>query len=399
MKTWWLFIVLEVISSCYGIYYDKNETNKIYFKEIPHVNTTAKIDESMKKTDDKFSSKLISKQLIGNNFSVEFKEPVVVSLIENITKLERKMKNVIHLMIEDDEPENFWKIFKDKYPFFIHGSVQGCRIHGGLNNSVKKCNCEENIRSNVSALLNWARTEKKMNTATIFAGNFKIIDFFDNFDSFGKLDIGSENVNDEKKKLSHYKNVNNQSGLILPFPALLRREAWDMMNIFSRIRTSWFKNLFDSLNNDLIPKKKSRSRRSILNDPPSASKLFEKTLKDLQIFSNENGFILVAALPFTELFNITEIIQRDVSLRETLVVISGMCSHHGNSIPIFLRGPESTSILNDTKIIDELSSVIKLSLEKTYSEHCKNDTKLLSNFDIPKKRVARSDDDEEFFFV
>lgn len=85
------------------------------------------------------------------------------------------------------------------------------------------------------------------------------------------------------------------------------------MDIFSRIRTSWFKNLFDSLNNDLILKKKSRSRRSILNGPPNASKLFEKTLKDLQIFSNENGFILVAALPFTELFNITEIIQRDVS--------------------------------------------------------------------------------------
>lgn len=76
-----------------------------------------------------------------------------------------------------------------------------------------------------------------------------------------------------------------------------------------------------------------------------------------------------------------------------------MCSHHGDSIPVFLRGPESTSILNDTKIIDELSSVIKLSLEKKCSEQCKNNTKILSNFDIPKKRVARSNDDEEVIFI
>lgn len=75
-----------------------------------------------------------------------------------------------------------------------------------------------------------------------------------------------------------------------------------------------------------------------------------------------------------------------------------MCSKHGKLIPVFLSGPKSKQILKDTQTIDELSSVIKLNLEKCRG-HCKNESLIVSSFDIPKKRVARSDDEEEVIFI
>lgn len=86
------------------------------------------------------------------------------------------------------------------------------------------------------------------------------------------------------------------------------------MNIFSRIRLAWFKGLLDSLQDDFNKKKNSRTRRDIFNDPPEITGLFEKTIKDFQIIPNENGYILVAAIPNNELLNITEIIIREVSV-------------------------------------------------------------------------------------
>lgn len=135
MKTWWMLFVLEIIALCSGVHCDsKNETNKIFKigkikKKISHNNVTMEIEKNMKKIEAENSSKLFSGQLINENLSIEFKDPVVFSLMDNLTKFRAnevggKLKNVVYLMVENNEEENFWRVFKDKYPSFVQGFLQ-----------------------------------------------------------------------------------------------------------------------------------------------------------------------------------------------------------------------------------------------------------------------------------
>ncbi|KAG6804100.1 hypothetical protein HZU73_00814 [Apis mellifera caucasica] len=286
-------------------------------------------------------------------------------------------KNINIVMIIADpgqDQEEFWKNFKASHLFSVEGMVQSCnnnqvdKIQSRFSlddalisaNRDKKHDCEHMLRSNIASLLLWTRDVKGMTTGTLSNGNFTIPSLFGFEETVGLSkefdEIEENNMKPEIHKLKpeirdwHVIDVAKPTNRVSSFMSTQsNREddeaAWNVFDMFSKIRMVLFRSLLESLGNvgaseEPIPSRRAHFLRSNLMD----------MVEELKSVENEKGFILVASVPASEVNSALENLQREA--QDTLVIVTGVCTHDGKPVPYFARGPSAKIIREATKIWD-----------------------------------------------
>ncbi|XP_076634435.1 uncharacterized protein LOC143348279 isoform X2 [Colletes latitarsis] len=295
--------------------------------------------------------------------------PMEENMITDVVPL--NPRNVVLLLIFESgrDQENLWKDFKASHSFPVEGFVQSCHntdteatrfsLDSTLvsGNKDKECDCEHFLRSNIAALLFWARDVKGMTTGTLSNANFTMPSVFGYEES---VDVAKElDETDEKQRhlIDFGKPTMKHDSLA---PAQQKRfdvmddPAWNAFDVFSRIRIALFRSMLESLGGNvgttdemIIPSRRSHPLPSNLGD----------VLTELKSLPNEKGFVLVAAAPATELNSAFELLQRELS-QDTLLVVAGTCKQDAKPIPLFAQGPAAKLLYEATTICD-LPTVIK----------------------------------------
>nr|XP_031838864.1 uncharacterized protein LOC116429731 [Nomia melanderi] len=271
-----------------------------------------------------------------------------------------KDTNVILLLVAESGRTDLWKDFKATHSFPVEGFLQSChstKIEGERfslgdalisDNKDTECNCDHYLKSNVAALLMWARDVKGMATGTLLNSNFTIPSLFgyeeppsvpelDELDGNTKLNVrkAKSEIRPDWYLIDLGKPANRASSMM--FAPNIREDddsAWNVFDMFSRIRMALFRSLLESLGGNAgaseDPGTFGRSHRMPSN--------LADIVRELKSIQNQKGFILVAATPASELNSVMETLQREVS-EDVLVAITGVCTHDAKPIPFFASGP------------------------------------------------------------
>ncbi|XP_043264974.1 uncharacterized protein LOC122404802 isoform X2 [Colletes gigas] len=277
-------------------------------------------------------------------------------------------RNIVLLLIFESgqDQENLWKDFKASHSFPVEGLIQSCHnsdteatrfsLDSTLvsGNKDKECNCEHFLRSNIAALLFWARDIKGMTTGTLSNVNFTMPSVFGYEES---VDVTKElDETDEKQRhlIDFGKPTTKHDSLALAQQKrfdVMDDPTWNAFDVFSRIRIALFRSMLESLggtaDETIIPSRRSHPLPSNLGD----------VVTELKSLPNEKGFILVAAAPATELNSAFELLQRELS-QDTLLVVTGTCKQDSKPIPLFAQGPAAKLLYEATTICD-LPTIIK----------------------------------------
>ncbi|TGZ54118.1 Alpha-tocopherol transfer protein-like protein [Temnothorax longispinosus] len=205
-------------------------------------------------------------------------------------------------------------------------------------NKEKSSDCECNyLRSNIGELLPWARQERGMTTGAVSGSNFSI----PLIPGFESSRFNKSNVKLESREMNH-------------------DVIWDIFDVFSKIRMAFFRSLIESLHrNDGTFKNDIKS----FSVKPTATSLIGNTIRELKSVPNDNGYMLIAAAPRSEGAAVIDLLQRETSPRDTLLIVTQICVGDQRSVPFFAQGP-NCHILQETKIIDELPIAIKKAMIK-----------------------------------
>ncbi|XP_011867240.1 PREDICTED: uncharacterized protein LOC105561666 isoform X5 [Vollenhovia emeryi] len=230
-------------------------------------------------------------------------------------------RNVILLLIDDTGPDEkrqeiLWKDYKERLqPFAIEGFLQSCHdkfdsANFSMDNTSvtekkeKRDNCECALHS-IEELLSWAKQVRGMTTEEM------------NYDV-----------------------------------------AWDIFDVFSKIRMAFFRSLFESLHrNDGAFQNEFSSRKSF-SFKSAATNLIENTIRELKSVPNEKGYMLIAAAPKSEGAAVIDLLQREASPENTLFIVTQVCVEDPESVPFIAQGP-NYRILQEAQTTDELPITIK----------------------------------------
>ncbi|KZC10617.1 Alpha-tocopherol transfer protein-like [Dufourea novaeangliae] len=366
------------------------------------------LDKVLQVSDIKTSTKTVEQSVPQDTTSD--KRPDFV--LEN-TDYEKQPRNVVFLLIaeSDQHQKNLWKDFKASYSFPVEGFLQNGRIYQnqqldvrrqtrsqilltsvmGVNNchnvkieasrlsldsplisgdKDKECDCERYLRSNVAALMSWARDVGRMTTGALLNTNFTIpsvLGYEEPVSMLRDLDELDENTKPDVHKTEP--EIRSDWYLIdlgkpatrspsLTFTANIRENdredpTWNVFDVFYKIRMAMIRSMFESLAGNASS---SEEPAAISRSHPLPSNLAD-TINELKSIQNEKGFVLVAAAPANELNSVMETLQREVR-QDTLVVVAGVCTHDAKPIPFFGQGPDA-KLLHEAVTIWDLPTTIR----------------------------------------
>ncbi|XP_028047483.2 uncharacterized protein LOC105831207 [Monomorium pharaonis] len=300
-------------------------------------------------------------------------------------------RNVILLLIDErgrdeklvDENENSWKDYKERLPFAIEGFLQSCRnkiespnFHKD-NASVsekeeKNCDCDVSRSIIEGKLLSWARQARGMTIGTVSGNNFP---FFPKYKSSGYNESNAELELYKRKRDSNDSwqviDLGDRPKSISPLIAIDPKTrdapeaekinhddaAWNMFDLFSKIRMAFFRSLFE-----LLRRNGEMFKDELLPHKPfaltPATNLIEKTFRDLKSVPNDKGYMLIASVPRSEGAAAIDLLEREVSLKDTLLIVTQICAGNQSSVPFVAQGPNK-QILQEARFFDELPDIIK----------------------------------------
>ncbi|XP_015125975.1 uncharacterized protein LOC107047689 [Diachasma alloeum] len=331
-------------------------------------------------------------------------------------------RNVILVLLEGAESYDQWLKFKDNATLLTEGVLQKCSKQVSLRNVSEsgKVNCEwkQMLKDGINDLLLWARQTKHMSIGTVSGGNFTLPSVF-HFENppllppkiFNKPQEIPLSFLEPSTKLDNYSVNNspanaNHSGVGIPLTfnpysteGEVNEEPWDFLDVVSRIRFAVFRTFLDSLHGAFGRNDGDTPQSGIFTDkfPKHSSGIVDivaNTLQDLQTIPSESGYLLIAVATSQELFEISELLRRMTSINDTLVILTALQNNDDRGIPVFTSGPGST-LINKTHTIYDIPKVIKWTLENAREIHQDRPPLSLSLHDTPRRRVARSDDEDE----
>ncbi|KYQ52829.1 hypothetical protein ALC60_08024, partial [Trachymyrmex zeteki] len=307
-------------------------------------------------------------------------------------------RNIILLLIDERDhekkEENSLKDYKERLPFAIEGVLQNCHdkiasANFSMDNAStsekkeKDCNCERILLSNIEELLSWATHTRGMTTGAVSSSNFSI-PFFPRYES-------GSNKNNAKLELRKSKRDSNNGWQVIDLSdrtssvsPLITEDSktdgdinydttWDIFDVLSKIRMAFFRSLLESLHkNDGVFKNEFLSRKQSFLQP-TATNLIEKTIRELKSIPNDKGYMLIAAVPRSEEAAAVDLLQREASLKNTLLIVTQICV--GDQIPVSFaaQGP-NCRIFREARVIDELPILIKKAIitSDCYDTECMN---------------------------
>ncbi|XP_026674680.1 uncharacterized protein LOC108631429 [Ceratina calcarata] len=351
----------------------KDTTRSVEQTSPANANREKRFDYTVEGTDARFS-KLSEK---GENAESEHVENVVP-------------RNVVMIVAEPGEDrKDFWKNFTASHPFPVEATLQSCsnaeatRTRFSLDDALipgnrdKNRDCEHLLRSNIVSLLFWARDVKGMTTGTLSNCTFRIPSLFGYEESVGfskELDeIDENNMRPEVRRLKpeirgdwHLidlgKPVSRASSLV---PVQSTREddeaAWNVFDVFSKIRLVLFRSLLESLGGNAASEDSIQPRRSNLLD----------MVEELRSIGNEKGFIFVSSVSGNELDSALDLLRREVS-QDTLVVVTGVCSHDAKPVPLLAQGPSAKTLREASTVWDVPNAIKNIVANGCQDDNCKS---------------------------
>ncbi|XP_048505355.1 uncharacterized protein LOC105684538 [Athalia rosae] len=308
----------------------------------------------------------------GTKSFKESKDSPNLLVDENSAKDSSLPRNVVLLLIDEtsQDKDAMWNSFRTKHDFAVQGLLQSCR-----NNEInplkfnrgndatalgnKDCECEHFLRANIGALLSWARHAKVMTTGAVSATNFSIPAAI-GYD--GPVSINEAEDNGVKREIRRPKpefhdawrliDLDRQPGASKMEGATSYDGMWDVFDMFSRIRMAFFRTLLDSLDgnrgaqdDEFAPRRPSPPQSNLVD-------LVSDTVKELKSASNEKGYMLVAAAPGNDLSSTVDLLNREISPKDTLLVVAGICSADKKPVPFYASGPGAKSLLEARSVWD-----------------------------------------------
>ncbi|XP_063979890.1 uncharacterized protein LOC135163916 isoform X1 [Diachasmimorpha longicaudata] len=358
----------------------------------------------------------------------DVKKPPIVPYVKDLSDIhenqtEKTPRNVILVLLEGVESYDQWLKFKDNATLLTEGVLQKCSEQVSLGNvsGSRKINCEwkEMLKDSINDLLLWARQTKHMSIGTISGGNFTLPSVF-HFENSAFPPPKIFNNKPEKiplrfpepsTKSDNYSvdnspaNVNqSRVGIPLTFNPYstegeVNEEPWDFLDLISRIRFTVFQTFLDSLHGTFGVNDGEGPPSGIFPDkfPKHSSGVTDivaNTLRDLETIPSENGYLLIAVATSQELIEISELLRQTMSANETLLILTALPGNDDRVIPLFTSGPGS-GVINKTRALYDIPKVIKSTLENPREIHQNRPPLALSPYETPKRRVARSDDEDE----
>ncbi|XP_076287578.1 uncharacterized protein LOC143212553 [Lasioglossum baleicum] len=302
-------------------------------------------------------------------------------------------RNAVLLLVaeSDHDRKDLWEDIRAWHSFPVEGHLQSCHntkietswfpLDKALVSGSKdtECDCEHYLRSNVATLLLWARDVKGMTTGTLFNSNFTIPSLFgyeepasvpgvlDELDENMKLNIrkAKPEIHSDWYMIDLGKPVNHAlSGSFVPNNREEGTEdpAWNIFDMFSRVRMALFRSLLDALGKNVAD---SEEPIPFGRFHPSSSNL-EDIVRELKSIQNRKGFVLVAATPASELNSAMATLQRELT-QDVLVVVAGVCTHDTKPIPFLAKGP-AAKMLHEAVTIWDLPTTIRNILTNGYQD-------------------------------
>lgn len=98
------------------------------------------------------------------------------------------------------------------------------------------------------------------------------------------------------------------------FSVMNYSNAWDVFDVFSKIRMAIFRSLLELLGRNRDTSQDDFPLHRSFPLKPTITNLIENTIKKLKSISNNNGYMLVAVVPRNEQVGIVDLMQREVIL-------------------------------------------------------------------------------------
>ncbi|XP_011700382.1 PREDICTED: uncharacterized protein LOC105457427 [Wasmannia auropunctata] len=297
-------------------------------------------------------------------------------------------RNVILLLIDErgqDEKreEDSWRDYTERLPFAIDGFLESCHdkiknanfsmVNGSVSEDKEKsCNCERVLRSKIEDLLTWARQTRGMIIGAVSSSNFSI-------PFHPRYEFSGSNESNVKEELHKSKRDFNDGWKVIDFSNRAKENSvsplitadsktgedmnydvpWDIFDVFSKIRMAFFRSLLESLHRNGGAFKDELSSRKSFSLKPTATDLIATTLRELKSeFPNDKGYMLIAVAPKSEAAAAVELLQREASEKDTLLIVTQICVGDQRSVPFAAQGP-SFQIIREAKVIDDLPIAIK----------------------------------------
>ncbi|XP_033218255.1 uncharacterized protein LOC117173723 [Belonocnema kinseyi] len=420
--SWVLFGILGIFTVCSGFSLDRSvpvgweqaapfgknwngKTEVTGMEKIIQASVPTKSLEPEGETpEDQFREKR-SEQMTSENSTnqkskklEEFKDDIHFPIEENSSIFPKeseieKPRNAVLMFIDESgqDHQELWKGLQTSNNFPVHGFLQSCRneeLGFPLDESLifgKKyhCECEHFLRANMASLLSWAQRAKEMTTGAVSATNFSIPSalgyessiFRHNYEESeeNKMKMLKPQVHDEWHLIDVDKEgICTVSPSVFSTPKQEGEQMWDVFNTFSKIRVAFFRNLLESFHKNAInTEDKFSTKKTTLES--SLVELIRDTVEKLKSISNDKGFIMVAVAPGNKISPAIEILQTEISPKDTLLVVSGMCSQDRKLVPFFANGPGS-KYMYEAKTVWDLVSAVRRVVSGCQGLWCKVET-------------------------
>ncbi|XP_043267130.1 uncharacterized protein [Venturia canescens] len=374
-----------------------------------------------------------------------FKAPIETIRTESKTKLDLPLeksvvsqtpKNVVLLLIDYSRAtlEHYFKFTEIVRKFAVHGFLSNCP-KSSFEDPVSAhkfegvCDCDYSLRANIRSLLYWAQ-HKEMTIGAVSSINFSIplplgyeipsVQLAKEFEDNGEtkkfhqeiprsnsesnqvwrlIDIEKQSISGKESSPPHSANPGirtlskHEQGLN-GFDGMS-----NILDMLSRIRVAFFRILLESLGNMTATEDELNGKRSL---PLEASfvEILTDAIREFKMMRNNNGFVLVAAAPRNEWSHAIDVLQHEILTKDTLLVVSGICSPTNDRTPFFAHGP-GERLFKDARVISDLPELVKRAMtDGCLEKSCKKqrfDTPVAlsspelssSPYQLPRKRVGR----------
>lgn len=98
--------------------------------------------------------------------------------------------------------------------------------------------------------------------------------------------------------------------------------TWDVFDMFSKISTTIFRSLLESLSKNHNASEDDFSLHKSFPLKPTVTNLIENTIKNLKSISNNNGYMLIAIVPGNEGIIAVDLVTREVIICFINIIIT-----------------------------------------------------------------------------
>ncbi|XP_050459014.1 uncharacterized protein LOC126855426 [Cataglyphis hispanica] len=220
----------------------------------------------------------------------------------------------------------------------------------------------------------YQRVDSALNDA-VFGSNFSI-------PFFPRHEFDVSNNSNVKLELQENKHEFNNAWQIIDLsdqpksvPSLITADSkteemnhdsmWNVFDVFSKIGIAIFRSLLESLSRNHGTFEDDFSLHRSFPLKPIVTNLIENTIKKLKSIPNHNGYMLIAIVPKSEQAAIIDLMQHEISPKDTLLVMMQICAGNKTSVPLLVQGPNN-EILREVVTIEELPMMIKKAITSNY---------------------------------